>query len=57
VREFEVPAGVDRDRVAAKLRLVLNVVREAHGTDVPLYHFVTDLRDELGFTETSLYAS
>jgi hypothetical protein len=50
-------AGVDRDRVAAKLRLVLNVVRETHGTDVPLYHVVTDLRDVLGFTETSLYAS
>jgi hypothetical protein len=48
------PAGVDRDRVAAKLRLVLNVVRAIHGTDVPLYHAVTDLRDVLGFTDTSL---
>jgi hypothetical protein len=58
LKEIEaILAGVDRDRVAAKLRLVLNVVREIHGTDVPLYRAVTDLRDVLGFTETQIYAS
>jgi hypothetical protein len=51
------PTVPTHDRVAKKLRLVLNVVREIHGTDVPLYRAITDLCDELGFTETSLYAS